>query len=198
MEILLWTLASFLFGALPFSVWIGRLNGVDIRQFGDHNPGATNVLRATGSKIWFVFAMICDIGKGVVPAALAYHYFGRTDLSLVPIGAAAMLGHAFSPFLNFNGGKAIATSGGVWMGILTFEAGLILCSVLVLLFALLTSSDWVAVFTAGIWLIYLLIVHPDPALMALAVFTFSLILFKHRTGLRQWPRLRIGRKDKSP
>ena len=195
MDVLLWTAFSFLFGALPFSVWIGRLNGVDIRQFGDHNPGATNVLRGTGSKVWFMIAVMCDIGKGVVPAALAYHYFGWTDLRLVPVGAAAILGHAFSPFLNFNGGKTIATTGGVWMGILTFEAALILCSVLVLLFALLTSSDWVAVITAGVWLMYLLVVHPDPALIALAVFSFALIIFKHRAGLNQWPRLRIGRKD---
>ena len=135
MDVLLWTAFSFLFGALPFSVWIGRLNGVDIRQFGDHNPGATNVLRGTGSKVWFMIAVMCDIGKGVVPAALAYHYFGWTDLRLVPVGAAAILGHAFSPFLNFNGGKTIATTGGVWMGILTFEAALILCSVMALLVA---------------------------------------------------------------
>jgi acyl phosphate:glycerol-3-phosphate acyltransferase len=195
MDVLLWIGISFLFGALPYSVWIGQLNGVDIRQYGDHNPGATNVLRGTGSKFWFIVAVIFDIGKGVMPAALAYHYFGWTDLRLVPVGAAAILGHAFSPFLGFNGGKAIAVSGGVWMGILTFEAGLILCGVLVLLFALLTSSDWVAVFTSGIWLIYLLIVHPDPAFIALAAFNLGLIIFKHRAGLNQWPRLRIARKD---
>ena len=197
MDVLLWTTVSFLFGALPFSVWIGRLNGVDIRQYGDHNPGATNVLRGTGSKVWFIVAVMCDIGKGVVPAALAYHYFGWTDLRLVPVGAAAILGHAFSPLLNFNGGKAIATSGGVWMGILTVEAALVQCGVLMLLFAIFTSSDWVAVLTAGIWLLYVLILHPDPALIALAGFTLVLILFKHHAGLRQWPRLRMGRKDKA-
>lgn len=195
MDAVLWTLVSFLFGALPFSVWIGRLNGVDIRQYGDHNPGATNVLRGTGSKFWFIVAVMCDIGKGVVPAALAYHYFGWSDWRVVPVGAAAILGHAFSPFLSFNGGKAIATSGGVWMGILTFEAALIQCGVLVLLFALLTSSDWVAVLTASVWLAYVLIVRPDPALITLAVFTLALILFKHRAGLSQRPRLRIQRKD---
>lgn len=195
MDVLLWALVSFLFGALPFSVWIGRLNGVDIRAYGDHNPGATNVLRGTGSKVWFIVAVMCDIGKGVVPAALAYHMFSWTDARLVLVGLAAILGHAYSPFLNFNGGKAIATTGGVWMGILTIEAGLILCGVLVLLFAVLTSSDWVAVLTGGVWVIYLLIVHPDPAFIALAVINLALIIIKHRAGLNQRPRLRIMHRD---
>ncbi len=195
MDVLLWVLVSFILGALPFSVLIGCLNGIDIRQYGDHNPGATNVLRGTGSKAWFIIAIMCDIGKGIIPTALAYHYFGWTDLRLVPVGAAAVLGHAFSPFLNFNGGKAIATTGGIWMGLLTFEAGFILSGVLLLFFALFASSDWVAVITASVWLVYILIIHPDPAFILLAVFTVLLIVYKHRAGLSQPPHLRLWRKD---
>ena len=69
MDILLWIVVSFLFGALPYSVWIGRLNGVDIRQYGDHNPGATNVLRGTGSKFWFIVAVMNTYRISLPPAA---------------------------------------------------------------------------------------------------------------------------------
>jgi glycerol-3-phosphate acyltransferase PlsY len=101
---------AYLLGALPFSVWIARAYGVDVRQVGSGNPGATNVLRAAGRGAG-VLALACDIGKGVVAVMLARwlvsspSWWGWTAL-------AAVCGHVFSVFLAFRGGKGVATAAG--------------------------------------------------------------------------------------
>ena len=111
------TIFAYLFGALPFSVWIGRfLLKVDIREFGDGNPGATNVLRA-GGILPFSLALALDITKGAFPVGLSYYILGIQDWRIIPISLAASLGHSFSPFLGWQGGKAIATTFGVMSGL---------------------------------------------------------------------------------
>jgi glycerol-3-phosphate acyltransferase PlsY len=101
---------AYLLGALPFSVWIARAYGVDVRKVGSGNPGATNVLRAAGRGAG-VLALACDIGKGVVAVILARwlmpspSWWGWTAL-------AAVCGHVFSIFLAFRGGKGVATAAG--------------------------------------------------------------------------------------
>lgn len=103
---------GFLAGGIPFSLIVGKLFArVDIRTVADGNPGATNVIRAAGWKAG-VPAIILDISKGYLPVALARHY-GLADWALVPVALAPILGHAFSPFLKFHGGKALGATGGV-------------------------------------------------------------------------------------
>jgi glycerol-3-phosphate acyltransferase PlsY len=103
-------LVAYFLGALPFSVWIARANGVDVRQVGSGNPGATNVLRAAGRGPG-VLALACDIGKGLLPVVAARavlaspSWWGWTAL-------AAVCGHVFSVFLGFRGGKGVATAAG--------------------------------------------------------------------------------------
>ena len=110
---ILWSLFGFLLGSLPFSVWIGQfILKKDIRDYGDHNPGATNVLRAGGFPP-YALALALDISKGAIPVGLAYQVFSIQDWQILPIALAPPLGHAFSPFLNWRGGKAIAAIGGV-------------------------------------------------------------------------------------
>ena len=84
---LIWILLSYLSGALPLSVWIGRLAGKDIRQYGDGNPGATNVLRAAGWG-WFFVALCADFSKAAVPVGLAHYVFQWQDWWLLPIALA--------------------------------------------------------------------------------------------------------------
>ena len=118
---ILWLILCFLCGSLPFSVWIGAfLLGKNIRQYGDANPGATNVLRA-GGKASAALALLLDMLKGAVPVGLAHFQFGFTGWSLVLASLMPILGHAFSPFLGFKGGKAVAVTGGVWMGLTVWE-----------------------------------------------------------------------------
>jgi glycerol-3-phosphate acyltransferase PlsY len=102
--------AAYLLGALPFSVWIARAFGADVRKVGSGNPGATNVLRAAGRGAG-ALALACDAGKGVVAVVLARwlmpspSWWGWAAL-------AAVCGHVFSVFLAFRGGKGVATAAG--------------------------------------------------------------------------------------
>src|SRR5690242_19021308 len=105
---LIWISIAFFCGALPFSVWIGqRVLKKDIRRYGDTNPGATNVLRA-GGRGAAALALLLDFLKGALPVALAHFQANFTGWPLVGVALAPVLGHAFSPFLRFKGGKAVA------------------------------------------------------------------------------------------
>jgi glycerol-3-phosphate acyltransferase PlsY len=111
-------LIAFFCGSLPFSVWIGRwVLHTDIRQFGDGNPGATNVWRAGGGKGWTAVALLLDFAKGAIPVAWANFGLGLSGWQLTAVALAPILGHAFSPFLRFRGGKALAVTFGVWTGL---------------------------------------------------------------------------------
>jgi glycerol-3-phosphate acyltransferase PlsY len=108
---------AFLSGSIPFSVWIGRLAlGKDIQQYGDGNPGGSNVVRA-GSKFWGAAAIVLDFLKGAIPVGTAHYIVGLEGWSLAAVALAPIVGHAFSPFLNFRGGKALAVTFGIWCGL---------------------------------------------------------------------------------
>ena len=112
---------SFLIGSFPTAYCLGKLlRGVDIRQHGSGNVGATNVFRVIGKK-WGVIALIFDMTKGVVPAILLSSYFfhptlGQTLTGLI-YGLSAVCGHIWTPWLGFKGGKGVATSAGVFLAL---------------------------------------------------------------------------------
>ena len=108
MKIVLLSLAGFLIGSIPTGQIIARSRGVDLHQAGSGNIGATNVLRTTGRLPAF-FTLIGDMFKGIMAVLLArYFEVGMTYEGM--IGIMAVLGHNFSIFLNFRGGKGVATS----------------------------------------------------------------------------------------
>ena len=112
---------SFCLGAVPFSVIVGRLFlGKNIREYGDGNPGAFNVFRAGGQKAG-ALAVFLDVAKGVPFVWLAHAKLGLPGLSLVSIGMGSVLGHAFSPFLRWQGGKAVAVSFGVLLALPQYD-----------------------------------------------------------------------------
>ena len=115
MNIALVYLGAYLIGALPFGVIIARLRGVDHLSFGSKNPGASNVARALGP--WLgLLAFILDVAKGAVPAYVAMQLLDDPRHGL-GAGVVAVIGHTLSPFLRFRGGKGIATSLGVLVGV---------------------------------------------------------------------------------
>lgn len=111
-------LAAYIVGSMPFGLLAGKLKGVDIRDHGSGNIGATNVFRICG-KGFGIAVLLLDMLKGLGPVILAQHFSSETD-SLTPIaaGVAAILGHNFPVWLKFKGGKGIATSAGVFAGLL--------------------------------------------------------------------------------
>lgn len=123
-------LALFFFGSIPFGYIAGRINGVDLRQHGSGNIGATNAWRVLG-KGWGSFAFAGDFFKGFLPLlALQYYTHWSHENSYqglyIVSGMAAVLGHNFTPWLRFNGGKGIATSAGVLAALLPITFGIAL------------------------------------------------------------------------
>lgn len=106
-------IAAFCLGACPFSLWIGRrLLHKDIRNYGDTNPGAWNVLRAGGRKAFWL-ALVLDVSKGIPFVLIASLLVKLSEPAVMAVGFGAILGHAFSPLLKFRGGKAVAVTYGV-------------------------------------------------------------------------------------
>lgn len=107
---------SYALGSVPTGLWLGQwLRGIDIREHGSKNIGATNTLRVLGKTLG-ACALAGDIAKGLLPVLL----FGRmTAWEHLPLvcGMAAILGHTFSLYLGFKGGKGVATSTGVFLGL---------------------------------------------------------------------------------
>ena len=109
---LLWCLAAFLSGSIPFGLIVVKLAGKgDVRKSGSGNIGATNVMRA-GGKALGITTLLLDVAKGFVPVLLA-KVFGLPVHLLAFIALAAVLGHMFTPWLAFKGGKGVATALGV-------------------------------------------------------------------------------------
>ena len=190
MTILLWIAFAFFCGSLPFSVWLGKIAlRTDIRQYGDANPGAANVFRA-GSKGWGAVAILLDILKGAIPVGLAHYGAHITDWSLTLIAIAPIAGHAFSPFLRFKGGKAIAVSLGIWCGLTLYQVPLVLGLILGILIALFTNNGWSTVIGFASLSVYLLIIAAPLWMLGVWLGNLLIVVYKHRADLKQPTTLR--------
>ena len=186
---LLWLPVCFLCGALPTAVWLGRLAGVDIRQYGDGNPGATNVLRAAG-KAWFMLALCAEFSKAAVPVGLAFYVFQWQGWVLWPMALLPAVGHVFSPFLGWQGGKALAAILGSWIGLTLWEVPAVLLITLLFFFALLKGEAWVVLATGTVTLFYLWLVGHPPLFMFIFASQLALALWTHRGEFKNRPELR--------
>jgi len=119
---------GYVLGSIPFGLIVGRANGIDPRTAGSKNIGATNVGRLLGSKFFFIVFTL-DLLKGLIPVAIASLIVDqippierdwRVFMAWLSVGAAAVLGHMFSLFLRFKGGKGVATSAGVMLGLFPY------------------------------------------------------------------------------
>ena len=181
---------AFWLGACPFSLWVGKwLLGKDIRDYGDGNPGATNVLRAGGRKA-FVLALFLAMGKGVPLVALAHYYFELPMAMVMAVGLSAILGHAFTPMLRFNGGKALAVMGGVMIGLPQHEIFFALVIFMLLGFLLIDIDAWRVMFGTTATLIYLVVTKGlslEPLFMLCVI---AILVVKHFDDLKTRPRLK--------
>jgi glycerol-3-phosphate acyltransferase PlsY len=187
--------AAFGLGACPFSLWIGKwLLDKDIRDYGDGNPGAFNVLRA-GGRWSFALALILDIGKGVPFVALAHYYFGLPDVVVMAVGLSAILGHAFTPILRFNGGKALAVTGGVLLALPQHEILIAFIIFMVFGFLLIGSDDyrgdaWRVMFATMATLIYLVVAKGLSLEPLFMLFVIAILASTHFDDLKTRPRFK--------
>ncbi len=114
---LLLIIASYLVGAIPFGLILSLGSGVDIRQQGSHNIGATNVNRLLGKKLG-ILTLLADVAKGFLPIFIASRILAgipQAHLAIALCGAATVTGHMFPVYLGFKGGKGVATGLGVFL-----------------------------------------------------------------------------------
>ena len=181
--------AGFMLGAIPFSVIIGRLFlRKNIQEYGDGNPGAVNVFRA-GSVKAGLLAVFLDIVKGMPFVLLAHAWLDLPALSVVAVAVSAILGHAFSPFLRWHGGKAVAITFGVLLALPEHEAFFAFTACVVAGALFIENDSWVMVLGAAAALAFLTIVGEPSWVILLMSFVLALYIFKHLDNLRSLPRL---------
>lgn len=180
-------IGAFCLGACPFAVWIGRwILSKDIREYGDHNPGAANVFRA-GSIRWGFVAGLIEVAKGMPFVLLSYLYFHLSEPQIYLTGLGPIAGHAFSPFLKFKGGKATAATFGVFLAIPPKEFILILIFVLIIGFLLLEGDGWRIFLAIASCLIYAITAEKGIWITLFLVGTLVIIGIKNRDDLKTLP-----------
>ncbi len=184
-----WTLLAFLCGSVPFSLLLGFLVlKVDVRRYGDGNPGAANVIRASGWRVG-IPAVLLDSFKGAAPVGSAYVVMGIQDWRIVPIAIAPVAGHAFSPWLRFRGGKAVAVTFGVWTGLTLGEAPILLGIFLLLAHFTVAVDGWAVILAMLGLLVGLLISHDGSVFLGVWLGNVTILIFKHRHDLTKLPGL---------
>ena len=186
--ILLRLVVCFLIGSIPFSVIAMAGSGINIRKVGSGNPGFNNVLRV--SKPRAVIALIGDMGKGFLAVWLFWRFLqpGNCIHYGWLYGFAAVVGHCYSPFLKFNGGKGVATSGGVMLVLYPAWAGVALAAFAVIRItgSRLKWKEAGAIGSLLTWVIFalLVLVFTGPQQAANAALMILFLSWRHRQNFR--------------
>lgn len=189
------TVAAYVLGSVPTGLWLGLwLRGIDIREHGSKNIGATNTMRVLGKRLG-ALALMGDAGKGVVSVLALAHLSGWPYAPLA-CGIAAIVGHTFSVFLRLKGGKGVATAAGVFLALCPAPAIMAVAAFLVVLAATRMVSAGsmcaAAVFAGAVlllpceWATYPAAPLPEPfTFRIVAVAVAALIVIKHRGNIRR-------------
>jgi glycerol-3-phosphate acyltransferase PlsY len=181
MTAILLCVGAYVLGSIPFGVVVARMKGVDLRQVGSGNIGATNVARALG-KGWAVVVLAADAAKGFVPVWLGRR-LGLPPSAVALAGFIAIVGHMFTIFLRGRGGKGVATSLGVALA-LSPLAALLGFAVYILIFALTRLSSLGSLL--GVWTFstFIIVGHDFPRpYLALAIGGAALVTLRHRENI---------------
>jgi len=208
--ILLMIPAAYLLGSVPFGLLVGWTRGIDVRKAGSGNIGATNVGRLLGKKFFFVVFFL-DMLKSLVPMLVAGHFAHRSSV-ITPtlyfewllVGFAAMFGHMFSVFLKFTGGKGVATSAGIILGLWPFYTQPAFITLTIFVVVLYTTRYMsIASISAAIsfpvcYLTMATLRQWDPfghqwPLTLFSLLLATLVVYKHRTNIQ---RLRAGTENR--
>jgi glycerol-3-phosphate acyltransferase PlsY len=200
-EVLLISIAYFI-GSIPTSVWVSRyFFGIDIRDYGSGNAGATNTYRILGSK-WGTFVMIVDMLKGVIATSLyvllpyyLHNEWDRTNL-MIGLGLAAILGHIFPIWAGFKGGKGIATLFGMVLAIQPIVAA---CCVGVFLLVLFLTRfvSLSSILSSIAFAVFILFVFNDDVTLY-RVFSVAVALMVILTHQKNINRILNGTESKVP
>ncbi len=197
-------LISYLIGSIPSSLWMGKLfKGIDIREHGSGNAGATNTFRILGWKPG-VLVLAIDFMKGFVCAywvsQLAYH-IASGPVSIIPnwsvnpflmiiCGITAVVGHMFPLYANFNGGKGMAAASGMLVAIEPFSVAIAFAVFLIVMIStrFVSLASLIAAFIYPLTLVvlrYIFGLHVDGSVIILGAFIGLFIIFMHRKNIKR-------------
>ena len=182
-------LISYLLGSLPTGFLFGKyLKNIDLRLIGSGSTGATNVLRNVGKWPAF-FVFVIDVAKGLIAVKIANHYTGEGFIEVLA-GISAISGHIWPIWLQWKGGKAVATGLGMFLA-LSWEVGLASLGIFLIVLA---KSKFVSLssISAAIFLPMLMFMHlgiTNPPYLIISLIVSILVIWKHRTNIQ---RLRRG------
>lgn len=181
---------GYLLGSIPTAVWWGKaISGIDVREHGSGNAGATNTIRVLGVKAG-VPVLLVDVFKGWLAVFLAAYFISpeytvfQTDLFRIGVAIAAVLGHVFPLFAGFRGGKGIATLLGVGFALFPWAAlvtlGLFILLLIITRYVSVSSITGAILFPFTVYFLF----NPESApLMALAIFVGILVPLTHRKNI---------------
>lgn len=183
MQVLLCSLTGYLIGNINPSYIISRLRGFDIRERGSGNAGASNAIMTMGKKVGAVSALF-DIFKAFFASLLAAQLFPQLKFAKILSGCSCIIGHIFPVFMNFHGGKGLASLAGT---ILAFDPELFI-SLLILEIIIGFSLDYICVVPitgSALFMAYYAFITGDATGTLLLALTAVIILFKHIENLRR-------------
>jgi acyl phosphate:glycerol-3-phosphate acyltransferase len=201
-------IAAYFVGSIPFAYIFARIKGIDIRNVGSGNIGATNLSRALGKK-WGYLCFFLDLLKGLLPAIAASSLLPNPPTPLLlfaalAVGVAAISGHIFPVFLKFKGGKGVATSFGVALGFWPYYTisaliAFVVWLIVVLLFRYISLASIIAAVSFPLVLILEIIIAPFWTfinlwpLLIMAVAIPLMVIIRHRSNIN---RLSTGTENK--
>ena len=185
-------LIAYVLGSIPNALWVGKtFKNIDVREHGSKNTGSTNAARVLGAKLG-IFTLILDILKGALPtylgivlgADLLTRITGIDKLDIIVIGMAAILGHTFSLFLKFKGGKAVATTLGVFLVLVPY-AILILLVVFFVIFGLTKYVSLASIVSAVALPITVYLTTRHIPLTILGIIIGLLVIIRHKENIKR-------------
>lgn len=185
-------LIAYVLGSIPNALWVGKtFKNIDVREHGSKNTGSTNAARVLGPKLG-IFTLILDILKGALPtylgivlgADLLTRMTGIDKLDVIVIGMAAILGHTFSLFLKFKGGKAVATTLGVFLVLVPY-AILILLVIFFVIFGLTRYVSLASIISAVVLPIAVYLTTRHIPLTILGIIIGLLVIIRHKENIKR-------------
>ena len=185
MILIFWILVAFFLSSIPWAMVLGFLFlNRDIREVGYNNPGGANAWKMGGWKIG-LSAVLLDLAKAFVPIYCAINFAGIESWGISALAVASLLGHAFTPFLKFRGGKSLAVTAGIWAAI---SNGWLVIPVMISLatfHSLQRTHVWTIILTMIVILSWVILRYSSPSMIILWVFNMNLIVLKHRNEIRE-------------
>ena len=200
-KIILSLIVSYLTGAVPTAYIFARLlKGIDIRKVGSGNVGATNAMRALGP-VWGIVILLIDVAKGMIcPWLVADFFIGRQELFLIRIilGVTAIIGHNWTIFLQFKGGKGVAVTLGMLAG-LSFRIpglGIVLAlslGVWLLVFVTAKIVSIASIIAAAFFPVFAFFLLTDRRIFVLGILLAVLLIYRHNSNI-----IKLLRKEEPP